>query len=440
MLLNLKPSSTKENALFPLYLVTFISALSFGVIFTFLVYLVEDYGGNAVVYGILASTYSIFQLIGSFILGRWSDLYGRKKILLLSQIGTLISWIIFLIALFLPIIPLMQIKSDLLGTFILTLPLVVLFVSRILGGITGGSISVAYAYLADMTPEESRNKNYGRISIATNLAYILGPALAGLLGQATVYREVLPVSIVLFISFIGVLIILFLLPDSKPCVIRSYPEPGSIRKILGQETKECYQVEGENRIFLREILRLDYIPFMLLLYFLIFLAFNIYYSAFPVFAAIGLEWNPTELGIYYSFISALMAFVQGPILTRLAKRYTEAVLIVAGGFILGLQFILLVPGNFFLLYIAAVFFAFGNGIMWPCVLSVLSKFAGNRYQGSVQGFAMSASSFASIIGLLAGGILYTQFGSNTFLAAAGIIYLVVILSFRLIKIEKERNI
>jgi DHA1 family tetracycline resistance protein-like MFS transporter len=131
---------------------------------------------------------------------------------------------------------------------------------------------------------------------------------------------------------------------------------------------------------------------MMVLYFLVFLGFNIYYTAFPVFAATALEWSPAELGIYFSVLSALMAFVQGPVLAKLASRYAESVLIVVGGFILGLQFILIVPGNIVLLYLAAVCFAFGNGIMWPCVLSMLSKFAGKTYQGSVQGFAMSASS------------------------------------------------
>jgi MFS family permease len=133
-----------------------------------------------------------------------------------------------------------------------------------------------------------------------------------------------------------------------------------------------------------------------------------------------------------------MAFVQGPVLGRLARRYRESLLVVIGGSILGLQFILIIPGNFFLIYVAAIFFAFGNGIMWPSILSILSKFAGNKYQGSVQGFAMSASSLASIIGLLAGGLLYTQFGAISFLIAAVIIYVVVFLSFRLIKIEKKR--
>lgn len=185
--------------------------------------------------------------------------------------------------------------------------------------------------------------------------------------------------------------------------------------------------------------RIENVPFMLVLYFLIFLGFNIYYTAFPIFAAVALEWSPAELGIYFSVISAMMAFVQGLVLAKLSARYTESVLIIMGGNILGLQFLLIIPGNTYLLYLAAVFFAFGNGVMWPCILSMLSKSAGNIYQGSVQGFAMSAGSLASILGLLAGGLLYTQLRTTAFLIAALIIFFVVGLSFRLRWIEKGRE-
>ncbi|WP_406657871.1 MFS transporter [Methanolobus sp. ZRKC2] len=426
------------KALFPLYTVTFIGTLGFGIILTFLVFLVTEYGGNALIYGLLASTYPAFQLIGAPILGRWSDIYGRKKILLLSQIGTLIAWIIFLVALFLPVTELIEVDSDILGVFVITLPLLAIFFARALDGLTGGNVSVANAYLADLTSEEDRNRNYGRMSVASNLGYVFGPALAGVLG-ATVYGEVLPVSAALVISIIGTAIIILFLPEAPACTPEEYPNPESTRKTLGQEHKECYKVKNEKKLNLRDVFKIEYIPFMLMLYFLIFLGFNIYYTAFPVFAVDALKWSPAALGIYFSVISAMMAFVQGPVLERLARRYRESILIVTGGFILGIQFILLIPGNIFLIYLAAAFFALGNGIMWPSILSVLSKFAGATYQGSVQGFAMSSSSFASIIGLLAGGLLYTQIESLSFLIAAVIIFIAVILSFRLIKIEKQKK-
>ena len=114
-------------------------------------------------------------------------------------------------------------------------------------------------------------------------------------------------------------------------------------------------------------------------------------------------------------------------------------MVVGGGFILGLQFILIVPGDYLLLYLAAVFLLLGMGLC-GLLFSPSSPNLRVKIPGSVQGFAMSASSLASIIGLLAGGFLYTQFGVIAFLIAAAIIYLVVFLSFRLLRIEKEKLI
>jgi len=427
-----------ERALLPLYTITFIGTLGYGIILTFLVFLVTEYGGNALIYGLLGATYPAFQLVGAPILGRWSDSVGRRRILLLSQIGTMLAWLIFLLALFLPVISIVSVDSALLGAFTLTLPLVVIFFGRALDGITGGNVSVANAYLADVTSESLRNKRYGRMSIASNMGYILGPALAGILG-GTVYGAMIPVLAAFLISVAGTLIILVLLPDSRPCTIEEYRELTSVRKVLGQEHVECYRVEKKGGITFRGIFRLDFVPFMLMLYFLIFLGFNIYYTAFPAYAAVGLLWTPVELGLYLSAISAMMAFVQGPVLSALSDRYAEYVLIIVGSLVLGVQFLLLVPGSLPLIYAATLFFAFGNGVMWPSVLSLISKFAGATYQGSVQGAAMSAASLASIFGLIAGGFLYTQFGSGSFLIAGAIVFLVFALSFRLVGAQKERE-
>ena len=92
-----------------------------------------------------------------------------------------------------------------------------------------------------------------------------------------------------------------------------------------------------------------------------------------------------------------------------------------------------------IVYFAAVLFAFGNGLMWPSFLSFLSKSAGSQYQGSVQGFASSFGSVASIIGLISGGILYATFSAQTFLLSGIVIYIVVLFSLYLIRIEKNIN-
>ena len=90
-------------SLTPVLLVNFIGTMGFSIVLPFLVFLVAKWGGNAIIYGALAATYSFFQLIGAPILGRWSDRYGRRRILLLSQLGTLASWVVFLIAFALPV-------------------------------------------------------------------------------------------------------------------------------------------------------------------------------------------------------------------------------------------------------------------------------------------------------------------------------------------------
>ncbi|HET7644732.1 MAG TPA: MFS transporter, partial [Nitrososphaeraceae archaeon] len=131
--------------------------------------------------------------------------------------------------------------------------------------------------------------------------------------------------------------------------------------------------------------------------------------------------------------SGIMVLVQGPILNKSLKKFSEEKLVIIGSAILGTNFILFVSNNNILIYGAAVLFAVGNGLMWPSFLSILSKRAGYEYQGVIQGVASSFGSLASIIGLTIGGLLYDLIGGTTFLISAGIIFAVFIMSFRLLK-------
>jgi MFS family permease len=127
-----------------------------------------------------------------------------------------------------------------------------------------------------------------------------------------------------------------------------------------------------------------------------------------------------------------MAVVQGPVLSRVSKFVTEPYLIVIGNLILVVNFLMFIFSDYVLLYLAAVLFALGNGLMWPSVLSILSKIADRRYQGSIQGFAGSFGSLSSIIGLIVGGILYESFGVFAFVTSAACIFIAFIVSFKML--------
>jgi MFS transporter, DHA1 family, tetracycline resistance protein len=427
----------KQISLFPILLINFIGTLGFSIVLPFLVFLVTDFGGNAIVYGMLVATYPALQLIGAPILGRLSDIYGRKKILLLSHGGTLAGWVIFLIALILPIQNLFSINSTIIGMITITLPVVVLFFARAIDGLTGGNVSVADAYVSDVSSEENRSKNFGKMAISSNLGFIVGPAIAGILG-ATIYGEKLPVLAALFLSLAILVVINFTLKESKSSSVIVIPEKErqNVGKVFAFECKECYKTSNPQRLKFLDVFHLKHISFLLLLYFFIFLGFNIFYTSFPIHAVSGLGWTVTEMGIFFAILSGIMVLVQGPILRKALKKFSEEKLVVIGSLILGTNFVLFVSNDIALIYGAAILFALGNGLMWPSVVSILSKRAGTTHQGAVQGIASGFASLASIIGLTAGGLLYNLLGNTTFLISAGVIFAVFILSFRLLRIRK----
>jgi MFS transporter, DHA1 family, tetracycline resistance protein len=425
----------KQPSLFPILLVNFVGTLGFSIVLPFLVFLVMKFEGNAIVYGLLAATYPAFQLIGAPVLGRWSDIFGRKKVLLLSNIGTSVGWILFLFALSLPLKS-FSIDIAFLGTFVISIPLLVLFLARAIDGITGGNISIANAYLADLSSDRTRSKNFGKMAISSNLGFILGPALAGILG-GTIYGAILPVLAALIISLVTLIVIGFLLRDSKPSSEEIFvPEEGTIRKVFSQECREPYSTVSTKKPRLRDVFKLKHISFLLVLYFLIFLGFNIYYAAFPTHAANDLKWSVTQLGIFYAVLSGIMVLVQGPVLRKALKKFSEEKLVVIGSLILGTNFVLFVSNNIVLVGGAVILFAVGNGLMWPSFMSILSRLAGSKLQGAVQGVAGSFGGLASIIGLSLGGFLYNSIGGDTFLISAGVILAVFVMSFRLLK-KKE---
>jgi MFS transporter, DHA1 family, tetracycline resistance protein len=239
----------------------------------------------------------------------------------------------------------------------------------------------------------------------------------------------------LILSLVVLVVIIFTLKETRPSILVEIPEKKDVGRVFSFESKECYKTANPARLKFRDVFKLKHISFLLVLYFLIFLGFNIFYTAFPIHAVGGLGWTVTQMGIFYAVLSGIMALVQGPILRKALKKFSEEQLVIIGSVILGTNFILLVSSDIILIYAAAVMFAVGNGLMWPSVMSIFSNRAGIVYQGTVQGVANSFGSLASIIGLLMGGLFYSIFGAITFLISAGVIFTVFIMSFRLMKMK-----
>lgn len=417
--------------LFPLLAVNFVGTLGFSIVLPFLVFLVTRWGGNALVYGLMGATYSAFQLVGAPVLGRWSDRYGRRRILLLSQLGTLFSWVIFVVAFALPPTRLVEIESGWFGGFALTWPLVVLFAARALDGVTGGNVSVANAYVADLTEERHRSAAYGKMAVSANLGFILGPALAGLLG-GTPWGELLPVLAALAISATAAALILFWLEDLPPCPAEAEPRQGDALRVLEPDHRPCRGTSSEeDHLPLRRLLRLPHLGLMFSIYFLVMAAFNIFYVAFPVFAAVDLSWSLREVGIFFSVLSLLMVVVQGPVLAWASRRTSERYLILGGGAVLAASFVPIASGTVVGMYAGASLLALGNGLMWPSLVSSLSQAVDAGHQGLVQGFAGSLGAVASILGLVTGGLLFDAIGPAAFYLSAGGVLLAAALALRL---------
>ena len=384
---------SQNRALLPVLIVQFIGAMGLSLVMPFLIFVVRDLGGNALAYGFLGAMYPAAQMVGAPLLGRWSDRAGRRPVLALTQAGTLLSWLVFLGALWLPVTTLF---TSPLG--VMSLPLVGLFLARALDGLTGGNVAVANAVVADVSEDGDRARNFGRIGAASNLGFIAGPMLAGLLAGTRLGTS-LPVLAAAAVALVGWIVVLTRLPET-----RRAPTHGVTRS-LG----------------LFDALRLPGGALLLPLYFVVFLAFNVFYSAFPAHAAAALGWSPSRLGLFFAVLSGLMVLVQGPLLARLAPRIAPSVLIAVGNGLLAAAFACLTLGTDAGTWSCAVLFALGNGLMWPSYLSVLSMLGGSEHQGAIQGHAQSMGSAASIAGLILGGLLYDRLGAATFFVPGGVI-------------------
>ncbi|GAA3515587.1 MFS transporter [Aquimarina addita] len=413
-------------------MVNFIGILGYSIVVPILIFIVTDFGGNGFIYGILGAMYPFFQFIGAPILGRLSDRLGRKKVLIISQAGTFLAWMLFLLAFMLPKTVLWSQSIEATGNYVMTLPLLIIFVARICDGFTGGNISVANAYMSDISTDKDRNGNFGKMGASTSLGFVLGPAVAGILAS-TIFGEILPLILAAIISLIAIFVISYRLKESVPCVVNTEGISfKNFRRFFQVEHKDCF-AEGElnsnsrSKIGWKSILKISGIPLLYTIYFLTFFSFSLFYAGLPIYANTLLKWSATELGLFLAYSSLIMVVVQGPVLSRLSKKVSNYTLVLAGSFLLGVSFLLLSRENSVLLYVANTLLSVGNGIMWPSFLSILSSTGSRASQGTIQGYGTSMGSIASMLGLITGGFLFESIATFVFLIGGFVFFIITVL-------------
>ena len=297
----------------PVLAVHFLGTLGFSLAIPFLVYIVTDLGGAAWTYGLVGATYSTCQLLGAPILGRWSDRTGRRPVLVASQVGTLVAWLIFLVALSLPILG----GIELAGAT-LTLPLLLVFVARAVDGATGGNISVANALVADLTADTPalRQEAFGRMGQAASMGFVIGPAAAGLLGGGP-WGPRLPIAIAAGVALVTTGAIAAFLREPKRRCPEGPPGPTAVESTLHQQDVPCNHAPVPRRgaVWGRPQVRIA-----LLGTFIIFLGFNVFFASFPVHAESVFGWTVGELGGFFAVLAGVMWMAQGPGLRAASRR------------------------------------------------------------------------------------------------------------------------
>ena len=405
----------------PILAVNFFGTLGFSLAIPFLVFIVDDLGGATWTYGLLGATYSAFQLVGAPTLGRWSDRTGRRPVLVASQAGTLAAWLLFLVALSIPVEGIVNIAGAML-----TFPLLLVFAARALDGATGGNISVANAYVADLTRNtpQLRQVAFGRMGMAASVGFVIGPAAAGLLG-GTSWGPRLPIGIAAVMAAITTVTIIVWLREPGGRCPEGPKAPSALEAGLSQQPKPCDRAPAPS--IMRATLRRGPVAAILFATFIVFLGFNFFYAGFPVHAMQTYGWNSGQIGIYFAVLSGMMILAQGPLLTFVSKYLGRRMVFGAGMGCLMLSLLSLVLPAGHVTYAGAALFALGNGLSWPTFQARVAEVAGDA-QGTVQGAATSASSLASIAGLIGGGVLYPAMQSGLFYVAAALFAVVLVLT------------
>lgn len=353
-----------------IFATVFIDLIGFGMVIPILPYYAhtEPFMATPLDIGFLFASYSLMQFFFSPLLGRLSDKYGRRPILFVSLVGSAVGYL----------------------TLGLANTLFLVFLGRIIGGISGGNISTAQAYIADVTSKENRAKGMGLFGAAFGLGFILGPAIAGILSK---YGVNVPFFVAAAMSLANAIALYFILPESI--------KPGAKANVTVRKSRILELVDSLRDKAFRELN---------LIYFLLITAFSIMTYAFVLYTSFRFGYDAEKNGYLFAFVGVISILVQGMLFGRLVKMFGETALIVVGCAVLvlslfALPFIGPTYGGVSALLVGLAVMSFGNSLASPGLTSLASKSADEHDQGRTMGIMQSGASLARTVGPLLGGFL-----------------------------------
>ena len=368
--LPIRDVTSRRLPISPLFLVVFtmiIEVTGSGLLFPVLPYLVEQYRSDAVTIGLLSASFATAQFFAAPVLGTLSDRVGRRPIFVICTAGTAVSFFLFGFA-------------DRLW---------ILFAAQIANGLTGGVVSTAQAYIADIsTSRQERTKNFGLIGAAVGIGFILGPLVGGGLGGIDLR---LPVFIAGGLATANAISTYFILPES----------------LKTPNTKPLTVHDFNPIVQLDDLLSRPRLRNLLLGYFSFFIAFSGFTNIFVVLVRDRFAWQPLDAAGILFFVGIISSIVQGGLIRKLLPRFGELALTLTGFSLVAVS-LCIVPflPRGYLLYGTQAIFAFGVGIAAPSLRGLIANSVSDEEQGKVSGGSFSLNSLTQILGPLLAGLSY----------------------------------
>lgn len=373
-----KEQIVDKNALIFGLISVFLCGLGLTIVAPVIPFLVQPYISNAkdqaVVVTLLTSVYAVCMFFAAPGLGALSDKYGRRPVLLVCLLGSTIGYLVFGIG----------------GA------LWVLFVGRIIDGITGGNISTIFAYFADIVPKEQRTKYFGWMSAVVGVGTVIGPTIGGLLAK---FGYSVPLYFGAIITFLNIIYGFFFMPESLD---------------RNNRLKEIEFIRLNPFTQLADILSIKSLNRLLISAFLLWIPNGSLQAIFSQFTIDAFSFQPALIGLMFSIMGIQDIISQGLIMPKLLTKLSDKQISIFGMIseIIGYSFIgasALV--SFYPLFIAGMFiFGFGDSIFGPSFNGMLSKSVDSNEQGRIQGGSQSVQSLARMLGPIIGGQIYVSFG------------------------------